>query len=117
VVNYSYEKSNEIVIHKVQSFDDLLSSLPCVISFDEFSEESISIDLTFYDKCGALYIVMPMHFCRSDVKGLESQLSALEPKGKPVFIVGTDVTKATRKAIIARLPKFSFVQEKASTAG
>lgn len=102
MVNYSYEKSNEIVIHKVQSFDDLLSSLPCVISFDEFSEESISIDLTFYDKCGALYIVMPMHFCRSDVKGLESQLSALEPKGKPVFIVGTDVTKATRKAIIAK---------------
>ncbi|WP_417688562.1 hypothetical protein [Pseudidiomarina sp.] len=112
VVNYSYESSNEIIIHRVQDFDDLLSSLPCVISFDEFSEEEISIDLAVYDKCGALYIVLPIHFCRSDVRGLESQLSGLETKGKPVYIVGTDVTEATRKAIIARLPQFSFVQGK-----
>ncbi len=112
VVNYRYENENKIIIHRVRDFDDLAESLPCVVSISEFEENEVNIDIAVYEKCGALYILLPLHFCRSDVKGLQSKLSAVEANGKPVYIVGSDITDATRRAIVSRFPGFTFVQSR-----
>ncbi|WP_156480504.1 hypothetical protein [Aquipseudomonas alcaligenes] len=111
VVNYSHEGNNKIIIHRLSDFYALAPSLPCVISLSEYDDKALELDLAIYERCGALYIILPLHFCRSDVRGLESQLAAFEPNGKPVYIVGSDVAEPTRKAIIDRLPNFTFVQK------
>lgn len=111
VINYSYDKNNQIVIHHVKDFDELSDTLPCIITIDEFDATNVASNIKVHEKCGALYIVLPMHFCRSDVRGLESSLSAIEPAGKPVFIVGSDVSENTKRAIVDRFPDFSFVQK------
>ncbi|MEH8111383.1 hypothetical protein Q7I18_10610 [Aeromonas veronii] len=111
-VNYSFDTNNIIVIHRIRDFQDLLSELPCIISLNEFDDGLLVDDLSVHEKCGALYFILPMHFCRSDVRALESQFSAIEPNGKPVFIVGSNVTDNTREAIIQRFPNFTFVHKK-----
>jgi hypothetical protein len=109
VVNYSFDSNNRIILHTVKAFSELSNSLPCIITIDAFDSNNVVDQLDIHVNCGAIYIILPMHFCRSDVRGLESNLSGLKPTGTPIFIVGSEITENTKRAIIDRLPDFSFV--------
>lgn len=109
VVNYSFNTINRIIIHTVKDFEFLSSNLPCLISMDKFDSRNFEGQFHMHEKCGAIFILLPMHFSRSDVRSLESRLSALQPTEKPVFIVGSDITENTKKAIIDRFPNFYLI--------
>ncbi|WP_248743416.1 MULTISPECIES: hypothetical protein [unclassified Pseudomonas] len=111
VVNYVFDGENRVTIHQVHDFSELAATLPCVIELNEYDDEKTVDSLSIHEKCGALYILLPMHFCRSDVNELSSSLSAIQPNGKPVFIVGSAVSDRTKKALIARFPSFTFIQK------
>jgi len=108
-INYSFSKNNRVILHWVADFPELLDSLPCVISINEFDTKNLVGSPDIHKNCGAIYIVLPMHFCPSDVRGLTSNLSAFDHSDKPVFIVGSDLSENTKRAIIAKFPKFTFI--------
>ncbi|UJD79450.1 hypothetical protein FS595_06960 [Serratia rubidaea] len=110
-VSYHYEFSNKIVIHRVADFDELQSKLPCAINFylDDLNKAPATLDV--HEKCGAIYIILPEHFVRSDVNAIESRLSNVEFKGKPVFIVGRDLSSSTINALKRKFPHLELVHK------
>lgn len=110
-VSYHYELANKVVIHRVVDFEALQSKLPCAITldFDDLNKEPATLDVN--ETCGAIYIILPEHFVRSDVNAIESRLSSIEFKGKPVFIVGRDLSNSTINALSRKFPHLELVHK------
>ena len=110
-VNYIYTHENKVTLHSVQDFGNMKATLPCIIELKNYDQSKAVDSLSIHEKCGALYILLPMDFCRSNVGELESHLSGIQPDGKPVFIVGSEISANTKRAIVARFPSFTFIQK------
>ncbi|WP_447870820.1 hypothetical protein [Serratia fonticola] len=110
-VSYHYELANKIVIHRVADFDELQNKLPCVVNFDYDALNKAPATLDVHETCGAIYIILPEHFVRSDVNVIESRLSAFQFQGKPVFIVGRDLSNSTINALSRGFPHLKLVHK------
>lgn len=110
-VSYHYELANKVAIHRVADFEELQSKLPCAINldFDELNKAPATLDV--HETCGAIYIILPEHFVRSDVNAIESRLSAIEFEGKPVFVVGRDLSNSTINALAREFPHLKLVHK------
>lgn len=110
-VSYHYELANKVIIHRVADFDELQNKLPCVVSlnFNDLNKAAATLDV--HETCGAIYIILPEHFVRSDVNAIESRLSAIQVKGKPVFIVGRDLSDTTINALSSHFPHLEIVHK------
>lgn len=110
-VSYHYERENKVIIHRVADFDVLQSKLPCAINFDFEDLNKVPATLKIHEKCGAIYLILPEHFVRSDVNAIESRLSNIEFKDKPVFIVGKNLSGSTSNALKRMFPNFELVHK------
>lgn len=110
-ISYHYDSKNKIIIHTVKELQSGDSILPCVVNIDLNSIDLVPSELDVYDTCGALYIVLPEHFVYSDVKEVENTLSDIKFDGKPVFIVGRDLSKSTIRVLVEKFPHLSLVHK------
>jgi hypothetical protein len=110
-VSYHYETVNEVIIHRVTDFEVLQSNLPCAVNLDLSDLNKAPTPLGVHETCGAIYIILPEHFVRSDVNAIESRLSTVEFKDRPVFIVGKDLSNSTINALSNELPYLQLVHK------
>jgi hypothetical protein len=110
-ISYHFDVDNKVIIHRVADFESLKDDLPCVITldFDSLNEAPDTIDV--HHTCGAIYISLPEHFVCSDVHAAESRLSNIEYQGKPVFIVGKDMSKSTIEALTSKFPHLELIHK------
>lgn len=111
-INYNAKNGiNEIIVHRIKDFSDLSGTLPCIIKLDEMENGAAPASLTVHESCGAIYVVLPMHFCRSDVRGLESSLLAFDSNNRPVFIIGIDLSEHTKREITNRFQSYHLIEK------
>lgn len=114
-ISYHYESRNKILIHRVADFEELEPTLPCAINFNYENIVNSVATLNVHETCGAIYIVLPEDFVRSDVRGMESKLSDIQIDGKIVFIVGKKLAQSTIDAISRQFPNFKLTHKSANT--
>ncbi|WP_423840995.1 hypothetical protein ONE56_15445 [Vibrio mytili] len=110
-VSYHYEHANKVIVHRVADFEELECKLPCSVNLDLDDLNCTPATLGVHEKCGAIYIILPEHFVRSDINAIESQLSDIKFNGKPVFIVGRDLSNSTINALSSKLPHLELVHK------
>lgn len=109
-VNYhSINQINEISINLVKNLEKVSENLPCTMLFTGYDEDSNQKPSSVHESCGAIYIILRDHFCPSDLRPLSSELTAFDANGRPVFIVGNNISSVSKEAISKQFPDFLLI--------
>jgi hypothetical protein len=98
------QDQNEYVLGKLETANDIPALTPCAVQLDFETIRRPLLDVTMFDACTILYVIMPEYSSASDAYMLAEHIKESRPARSVVFVL-RDASDAMRYGIQDALPE------------